>query len=360
MKTQIEINRGIWYIKIRKICQKINWRFTMKYNFPKVDLHLHLDGSLLPEVAYELAKERKLSYGDWSFEKLREEMIITGALDSLHEYLKRFDIPIALLQDEEALERASYELMKNLAGQGLVYSEVRFAPQLHCRKGCTQRKAAEAVVRGIKKAEKEYNIHGGVLLCAMTYQTLEENQEANMETIKVAGELLGQGVVGADLAGAEGIVPMIERAPIFEEARKQNIPFTIHAGEVHIPEDVKLAIEFGARRIGHGQSCIDNDEVLKLVIDKKIPLELCLTSNIQTFVRESFEAHPLKRLYDAGVLVTMNTDNMILSNVTLDDEYDIAAKTFGFTEADFIQMNKNSIQAAFMEENLRKELLKLF
>ena len=332
----------------------------MKYNFPKIDLHLHLDGALIPEVAYEMAKERKLSYGEWSFEKLREEMIVGEGLDSLYEYLKRFDIPVAIMQDEEALERSSYELLKNLAGQGIVYSEIRFAPQLHGQKGCTQRQAAEAVVRGVRKAEKECNIHGGVIVCAMTYQNVNDNKEANMETVKVAGELLGKGVVALDIAGAEGIVPMPDHAPVFEEARKQNIPFTMHAGEVNIPENVKTAIEFGARRIGHGQSCIDNDEVLKMVLENKIPLELCLTSNIQSRVRESYEAHPLKRLYDAGVLVTMNTDNMILSNVTLESEYDRAAKTFGFTEADFIQMNKNSLEAAFMEESLRTELRKLF
>ena len=334
--------------------------FEMKYNFPKIDLHLHLDGALIPEVAYELAKERNLPCGEWAFERLRKEMIIEGELESLYEYLKRFEIPIAIMQDEEALERSAYELMKNLAAQGLIYSEIRFAPQKHCYKGLTQRKVSEAVVRGVKKAEKEFDIHAGVLLCAMTLQNLDENIKENMETLQVAGELLGQGVVGFDLAGAEGIVPMTERAPMFEEARKQNIPFTIHAGEVDIPDDVKLAIEYGARRIGHGQSCINKDDVLKVVLENQIPLELCLTSNIQTQVRESFAAHPLKRLYDAGVKVTMNTDNMILSNVTLEQEYDIATKTFGFTEADFIQMNKNSLQAAFMEENLRAELLKRF
>ena len=107
----------------------------MKYNFPKVDLHLHLDGALIPEVAYEMAKERKLPCGEWSFEKLREEMVVGEGLDDLYAYLKRFEVPIAIMQDEEALERSAYELMKNLAGQGLIYSEIRFAPQQHCRKG---------------------------------------------------------------------------------------------------------------------------------------------------------------------------------------------------------------------------------
>lgn len=333
----------------------------MKYNFPKIDLHLHLDGALIPEVAYEMAKERKLPFGEEPFEKLREQMVIGEGLESLYEYLKRFDIPIAIMQDEEAMERSSYELMKNLAKQGIVYSEIRFAPQQHCQKGCTQRQVTEAVVRGIRKAEAEIKtIHGSVLLCAMTYQNINDNKEANMETVKVAGELLGHGVAGLDIAGAEGIVPLKEHAPVFAEASRQNIPFTIHAGEVNIPEDVKTAIEFGARRIGHGQSCIDNDEVFKMVLERRIPLELCLTSNIQSHVRESYEAHPLKRLYDAGVVVTMNTDNMILSNVTLESEYDKAAEVFGFTEADFIRMNKNSLEAAFMEESLRAELRKLF
>lgn len=328
----------------------------MIVKIPKIELHLHLDGALSPKTALELAKERHLSLGELSLEQLEDKMILRHCLGGLPEYLEKFQIPLAVLQDKEALERAAYELVSRLAGQGLIYSEIRFAPQLHTKCGCTQRQSMEGVIRGVRRAGRETGLKTGILLCAMTLTKVEDNIKENWETLELAEEYLGNGVCGMDIAGAEGIVPMEERRPLFSEAAKRGIPFTIHAGEVNIPENIHTALSFGAKRIGHGQSAIDSPAVLEEVIEKKIPLELCLTSNIQTNVRGSYIEHPLRRLYDAGAVVTMNTDNMVLSDVTLEEEYLRASSVFGFTAEDFCRMNRNSLEAAFLEEKEKEQL----
>lgn len=322
-----------------------------RYDFPKVDLHLHLDGSVNPKSAYEMAKERKLLIADMPFEQFRKGMVLEEEIESLYDYLKKFDVPTAILQDTEALERVSSELVLHLADLGLCYAEIRFAPQLHTKKGCTQREIVESVIRGAKRAmQQKTTIQVGILLCTMTLMTVEQNQKENLETVELAKEFLGQGVVGLDMAGAEGIVPLIKRKPLFSRAKELNIPFTIHAGEVECAENVKTAIEFGARRIGHGHHCIDDENVLRLVLETKTPLEICITSNIQCKNQPSYEAHPIKSLYEMGAAVTMNTDNMVLSNVTLDSEYAIAQKVYGFTKLDLITLNENSIRASFLSE----------
>lgn len=330
----------------------------MKYDFPKIDLHLHLDGSLNPESAWEMAKERGLEIAGEPLEEFRRRMVVGPEIKSLYEFLEKFDLPTAILQDTEALERAAFELTVRLAGQGLVYAEIRFAPQLHTQKGCTQKEIVQAVIRGAERGMKECPaIRVGIILCAMTLGSYEENKEANLETLALTGEFLGRGVAAFDIAGAENVVPMKSHAPLFERARSMKLPFTIHAGEVECAEDVRTAISFGARRIGHGHHCVDDPEILQLVLDTQIPLEICITSNIQCKNQPSYEAHPLKKLYDLGAKVTMNTDNMVLSNVTLDSEYEIAGRVFGFQRRDFIQLNRNSAEAAFLPPEEKQRYL---
>ncbi|MEA4987508.1 MAG: adenosine deaminase [Anaerovorax sp.] len=329
-----------------------------RYDFPKVDLHLHLDGSVNPKSAYEMAKERKLLIADASFEQFRKGMVLEEEIESLYDYLKKFEVPTVILQDTEALERVSFELVLRLAGLGLCYAEVRFAPQLHTKKGCTQREIVESVLRGANRAmQQRTTIKVGILLCTMTLMTVEQNEKENLETVELAKEYLGHGVVGLDMAGAEGIVPLIKRELLFSRAKELDIPFTIHAGEVECAENVKTAIEFGARRIGHGHHCIDDANVLRLVLETKTPLEICITSNIQCKNQPSYEAHPIKSLYEMGAAVTMNTDNMVLSNVTLDSEYAIAQKVYGFTRLDLITLNENSIRASFLSEEEKADYL---
>ena len=224
-----------------------------RYSFPKIDLHLHLDGSMLPETAWELALARGIPLPADTLEEFRSFIILTADCRSVNEYLKRFEMPLSILQDQPALTRVARELVELLAAQGLAYAEIRFAPQLHTRKGLTQRQAIEAVLQGVREGAASCPTIGiGVLLCAMSVGPETVNEAENLLTVELAKDFLGQGVAGIDLAGAEGIVPLENFAPVFARARELGVPFTCHAGDSQGPDTVKAALDFGTKRIGHG------------------------------------------------------------------------------------------------------------
>ncbi|MDD2591656.1 MAG: adenosine deaminase [Erysipelotrichaceae bacterium] len=322
----------------------------MKFPFPKIDLHFHLDGSMLPELAWELAKERNLKLPADNLEDFREFIVLTSDCESVYDYLERFEMPTMILQDKDALTRTAYHIIKHVAKQGLVYAEIRFAPQLHTQKGLSQKDSVEAVLEGVRKATSETpTIKIGIILCCMIAPD-NINREANFETVSLAKEFYGKGVVGLDLAGPEGFVPMKEYAELFKEYRAAGYPLTIHAGDCDGPASVNEALNFKPTRIGHGHHVYDDPKVVQRVIDENITLEVCITSNIQCKTQPSYKEHPIKKLYDMGVRVTLNTDNMILSNVTLDYEYEKAMSELGFTYNDLIQMNIYAVEASFMPE----------
>lgn len=330
----------------------------MNYSFPKIDLHVHLDGSLNLKLAYALAQERELIAPDCSFDEFREKIVVPSTNRSLEEFLAHFDLPIAILQDEEALVLCSRELVKTLAMQGVVYTEIRFAPQLHTTKGLTQHQVVKAVIKGIRIAMCEHpQIRVGLILCMMTIGEPSVNHEANLETVRTARDFKGKGVVAVDLAGAEGITPMEGYRDCFELAREYGIPYTIHAGESGPASSVKTALELGACRIGHGGHCTEDSQVMQEIIDRKIPLELCLTSNVQCRNQPSYSDHAMKLLYDKGAVTTINTDNMTMSETNLDLEYDKAVRYLGFSREDLIHMNLNSARAAFLDKDKKQELI---
>ena len=326
-------------------------------NLPKIDLHLHLDGSMLPETAWDLAKQRVIKLNADDLAGFRQFIVVTADCRSVNEYLKRFELPLQLLQDKDALCRVTRELIGLLASQGLVYAEIRFAPQLHLREGLTQRDAIEAVLRG--RAEglaANPGIGIGILLCAMSVGPETVNMHQNLETVSLAPDYLGEGVVGVDLAGAEGIVPLHNFAPIFALATKLGVPFTCHAGDSQGPDTVRDAMDFGAKRIGHGHHIADDEALCRRAVRDGVTLEICPTSNIQCQSQPSYAAHPAKRLLDAGLRVTINTDNMILSGIDLDIEYDHCLNEMGFTRSDLLKMLHYSADAAFVSESERQAL----
>ncbi len=330
----------------------------IRYAFPKIDLHLHLDGSVLPETAWELAKERNVALPADNLADFRTFIVVTADCRSVNEYLKRFEMPLSILQDAPALTRVSRELVELLAAQGVAYAEIRFAPQLHLRETLTMRGAVEAVLAGVNEGMARCpSVRIGVLLCAMSIGRAERNESLNLDTVLLAKAFLGKGVVGCDLAGAEGIVPLERFAPIFRLAKEQGVPFTCHAGDSQGPETVKAALDFGAKRIGHGHHIILDRSLCARAVRDGVTLEICPTSNIQCETQPSYAAHPLKRLIDMGVSCTINTDNMILSDIDLESEYDHCLFEMGFTKQDLIRCNINSVRASFMPEEDKIELI---
>jgi len=320
-----------------------------KYSFPKVDLHLHMDGSMLPESAWEMAAERGIELPADTLEDFRRFIVVTADCRSVNEYLKRFEMPLQILQDGDALERTAYELVCLLAGQGLRYAEIRFAPQLHLRKTLTQGDAVQAVLRGVRRGMGEHpSIDIGLILCAMCIGDHRLNREENLQTVREAAKAISEGVVAVDLAGAEGVTPLSGFAPVFELAKELGVPFTCHAGDSQGPETVLAALNFGTKRIGHGHHIFEDRALCARAIRDGVTLEVCPTSNIQCSTRPSYEAHPLKKLIEMGVSCTINTDNMILSDIDLDKEYDRCIEQMGLTVQDIIRCNINSVRASFM------------
>lgn len=315
----------------------------------KVDLHLHLDGSLSENVVAHLLQRDGIPM---SAEEIRHNLQVGKDCTSLVEYLQKFDLPAQVLQTEYALELATYDLVKRLAEQGVIYTEIRFAPQLHTRKGLTQKEVLDSVLHGVKQAQRDFpTIRAGILICAMI------GGLDNRESFDLAKDYFGNGVVGVDLAGAEGSVPLTTYAPLFEDIAKFGIPFTLHAGEQGSWENVRDSIKLGAKRIGHSCGAAKNEETMELLRKTGTIVESCVVSNLQTKAVESLAAHPFKKFYDMGIRVTVNTDNMACSDTTLLREHETIANAFGLTDEDFRKIDENAIRGAFISEQEKEALL---
>lgn len=328
-------------------------------DIPKIDLHCHFDGSIPPEILCDLAKLRKIEIPGGSLEGYRLYLKETKNCKSLVEYLERFDFPIAILQDKEAIIKCMEALIENLDKQGLIYVEVRYAPQHHTKGGLTQEDSLKAILEAIENKKKDCRVHVEVICCLMNYGDESINEEENYQTINLVEKYLNKGVVLLDIAGAEG-TNMSDFEKYFVLAKEKKIPYIIHAGEAGDAHNVHLALQMGAKRIGHGVRSIEDDQVVQELIDSQIPIEVCITSNIDCFVFDSYEHHPVKILKDRGVLITINTDNMMFSNTTLDYEYEILMKYFGMSKEDLIEFNRNSLRFAACSDSVKLELNKYF
>lgn len=311
-----------------------------------IELHLHLDGSLRPETVWELAKEQNIKLPANTVDEVRDQMQVPEDCRTLEEYLTRFDLPLLVLQTREALERAAFELTEDLAKEGVTYAEIRFAPQLSIKGGMTQEQAVEAAIEGVKRGMEQYpSIRVGLILCCMRG---EDNEEWNLQTVEAAKKYLGDVVCAVDIAGAESLYPTERFAPVFEKVREYGLPSTIHAGEAAGPESMKTALAFGAKRIGHGVAAVEDPELVRRLIEEQITLEVCVTSNYQTKVVPSIEAHPIRRLFNAGVRVTVNSDNRTVSNTNVRKELDILRNVFGFKEQEIEKMEEYAWEARFL------------
>jgi adenosine deaminase len=312
-----------------------------------IELHLHIDGSFRPSTIMALADEEGIPLPTRDLEKLTaEHLVVPENCQDLTEALKRFELPVKVLSTPEAIRRVTYELAEDLALEGYEhYAELRFAPQYATRTGYTQEDFIEAARLGLKQAMDRYShFKGSLILCCMRG---DDNEEANKETIRLTARYLDQLVCGADLAGAEGLFPTENFAEVFALAKKLDIPYTIHAGEAGGADSVRTALKMGAARIGHGVHAIDDPELVRELAKNKTPLEVNFTSNCQCRCFPTPGEHPFGRLYEAGVHVTVNTDNRTISGLTLAEEVKRIKTQFGFTEGDIQVMQEYAKEAAF-------------
>lgn len=312
-----------------------------------VELHLHLDGSLRPETVWELAKEQGVELPAKSAEEVKYMMEVPEDCKTLEEYLERFDLPLLVLQKADAIERVTFELVEDLAKEGVEYAEPRFAPQFSVKDGLTQDEVVEAAIRGAERGMKMYpQIRVGLILCCMRGA---DNEELNMQTVETAKKYLGDVVCAVDIAGAEGLFPTENFAPVFAKAREYGVPMTLHAGEAAGPDSMKTALSFGTKRIGHGVAAINDPELIKRLIDENVTLEVCVTSNYHTKVVPAIRMHPIHKLLEAGVHVTVNSDNRTCSRTTLQKEKEVLKEELGFTDEEIEKMQEYAWEARFLK-----------
>lgn len=322
-------------------------------SLPKAELHCHLDGSLRPETMLELAPGAGVSLPASDPEALQTAMEVP-IHEGLVAYLNRFSTTIALLQTPEALERAAYELAVDAASESVRYLEVRYSPAFHTEKGVSLDEAVEAPLKGLARAETEEDIQTGLIVCGI--RSLPPSQSLAMAELAVSWK--DRGVVGFDLAGAEGGNPAGDHHEAFHLAAENNLAITIHAGEGAGPESIAGAIHgCHARRIGHGTHLHLDPDLERYVNDFRIPLEMCLTSNVQTGASPSISEHPFRRYFDAGLIVTLNTDNRLMSGVDLTEEYWVAHEHLGFSWEELQEVALLGFQSAFLPYQAKVNLL---
>lgn len=315
-----------------------------------IDLHLHFDGSLLPRTIIELAREQKISLPSEDPDELKLFLAAPEDCESLNEYLEKFDLPLSVLQTKGSIRKGMYTLLCSLKEQGMLYAEVRFAPQLHQKKGLTQEEVVKAAILGMQEAVAGSFFKANLILCCMRGG---DNQKTNRNTIQTAAMFLGRGVVAIDLAGAEALYPTVDFEDLFVQAKELGVPFVIHAGEADGPESIEAALRFGAARIGHGVHSREDKRLMELLREKQIPLEMCPTSNVQTKAVGSFREHPILDYLRAGLKVTVNTDNMMVSDTTIEKEYYRLKEELGMIEEEQKCLLLHAADAAFLTEEER-------
>lgn len=323
---------------------------------PKAELHLHLDGSLRPRTVVELAQENSVPLPTDDPVKLLDFLEANGRTTSLVEYISYFELPIAVLQTFAALERSTYELCEDLVKDNVRYAEIRYAPWLHVQRGLSLTEIIRAVLRGWSAGRKEFGLAGGIIITAM--RDMPPSQ--NVALAQVAGRFVTEGVVGFDLAGDEAGHPPILHEDAFRLARSVGLSITIHAGEAAGPESVRQAIAMGALRIGHGVRAEEDAEVLATIKEQGIQLDTAPTSNAQTKAVRRLEDHPLRRFYNQGIKVTINTDSRTVSTITLTQEYQIVARALGCTRSEIWAMNMQALEGGFGDQLTRARLRREF
>jgi adenosine deaminase len=333
-------------------------------SLPKVLLHEHLDGVLRPKTIVALARsegykglptENPVELAAWFHQGANQ--------GSLPKYLEGFAHTIAVMQTEEALERAAYEQAEDLSKDGVVYFETRFAPIFHTRKGLTHQQVVAAVLKGLERGRNDFGVASGLIICAM------RNMDVSLDMAELAVDFRERGVVGFDLAGEEGGFPPKKHVDAFHYIQRQNFNITIHAGEGFGKESIWQAIQYcGAHRIGHGTRLIDDmavadGRVVKLgdlaqyVLDKRIPLEICLISNVHTGAARSLAEHPFGIFFKEKFRVTLNTDNRLMSDTSMSQEFEAARDTFGLTLDDFEKITINAMKSAFLPYDKRIDFI---
>ena len=319
---------------------------------PKTDLHVHLDGSLRMATFLELAPAAGLDTTGGE-EAVRRRYFPAAREASMHEFLSHFDHTVAVLQSAEALERVARELAEDFAADGVWYVEVRFCPLLHTRQGLPADEAIAAVRRGLDAAAGQAGIRAGIIVTGI--RTIAP--EHSLELARLAVAWKGRGVVAFDLAGAEEDNPPRRHREAFYHCLNNNQNVTIHAGEGFGPASIHQALhDCGANRIGLGTRLEEDPDLLAFVADNRIPLEVCLSSNLQSGVTADLADHPFRNYLKQGLRVCLNTDNTLFARTSPLHELRLAVDIFDLTMLETEHLLINGFKSAFLPEKEKRTL----
>ena len=332
---------------------------------PKVLLHEHLDGGLRPTTVLELAQAKGYDLPHDEPDALRDWFFEGANRKSLPLYLEGFRHTIAVMQTAEALDRVAYESIEDMANDGVVYAEIRFAPHFHTDEGLGLDGVMTAVLRGLRRGRADFGVEFGLIVCALR----NEAPELSVQLVELALAYREQGCTAFDLAGEEAGHPAKEHLHAFQLAKRMNFAITIHAGESFGPESIWQALQYcGAHRIGHGARLVEDlviydGKIIKVgslaqyILDHRIPLEVCLSSNVHTGAVEKVEDHPFLHFHELGFRLTLNTDNRLMSRTSLSAEYELAASSFGLGVNDFETLSIDGMKSAFAHFDKRCKLI---
>ncbi len=314
------------------------------HRMPKAELHVHLDGSLRAATLLELAAEQHVQLPTTNLGELTRYLHVTDA-HNLMDYLARFETTLSVLQTPEALERVAYELVEDGAKENVRYMEIRFSPILCTKRGMPLTEAVEAPLRGMHRAEQAFGVRTGLIVCGI--RNMSPTTSMDLANLTIAFK--GRGVVAFDLAGAEYNYPAKKHREAFYTVVDANVAATIHAGEAYGPESIAQALHYcHADRIGHGTRLFEDPDLERYVNDRRVPLEVCVSSNVQTHAVASLETHPVRRYFDLGIVVCLNTDNRLMSATTVTDEYYLVHTRLGFSREEIERMVLAGFENAFM------------
>jgi adenosine deaminase len=286
--------------------------------------------------------------------ELQRRLICGSSCESLEEYLEAFDITLSVLQEPAALHRVAREIVEDAARENVRYVEVRFSPILHLQRGHKEPEILEGVLTGLAEGSRETGVLSGAIVCGMRHIDPSES----LKLARLAVDYKDRGVVGFDLAGAEEDYPAKDHREAFYTILNNNVNCTCHAGEGYGPASIHQALHYcGAHRIGHGTRLHENPDLMAYVNDHRIPLEMCLTSNLQTGLVSRLEDHPFPRYHAEGLRVTLNTDNTLVSATTMTRELRLAVEAFRLGVADVRKIVLNGVKSAFLPHQRKIGLL---
>lgn len=323
-------------------------------NFPKIELHCHLDGSVRPSTILELAMKENLDLPTEDLNEFEKYVKVNSDCKSLKDYLERFDWPQKVMQSKQNLKRIAFELIEDVSSQNVKYIEIRFAPIFHLEKGLSYDEVISSILEGLDLGLETYGVHSNLILSCMRHLPVEKS----IEVVEAGKKYIGRGVVAVDLAGNEADFPPELHQKAFELAKSYGYHITIHAGETGISKNIASSINLlHAERIGHGVAAQKDEKVFKLLQKSKVCIEACPTSNIDTLAVESYSSHPIKSFIHNSICTTVNTDNMTVSDVDLNKEYNHLKSDLKFSDLELMILYKNGVESCFASQELKDKLI---